>query len=127
LVLLIICIGLFVSIWNMSTPCLTIFFCLFLLGELVSFCSRPINCGKLLVLDLYSFYTRSLSFISIPHSTAVIFPISVSMMFNIFMNFQEFFNYFISSLTKLPLSRKLFSFQVCVGILLFISVIEEQP
>jgi hypothetical protein len=50
LVLLILCIVFFVSIWLISTLSLTISCLLLLLGEFASFCSRALKCAvKLLV------------------------------------------------------------------------------
>jgi hypothetical protein len=50
LVLLILCVVFFVSIWLISALSLTISYLLLLLGELASFCSRALRCAvKMLV------------------------------------------------------------------------------
>ena len=61
LVWMIFCIVLFVSTWLISALSLIISYCLLLLGEFASFCSRAFRCVvKLLVCALSSFFLEAL-------------------------------------------------------------------
>jgi hypothetical protein len=73
LVLLILYIVLFISIWLISSLSLIISCCLLLLGAFASFCSRTLRCAvKLLVYALSSFSLEALRAMSFPLRTAFI-------------------------------------------------------
>ena len=71
LVLLILYIVLFVTIWLISTLTLIISCCLLFLGIFASLCSRAFRCAvKLLVYSLFTFFLEPLRAMSFPLSTA---------------------------------------------------------
>ena len=73
LVLLILCIVLFVSIWLILALSLIMSCHLLLLGIFTSFCSRAFRCAvKLLVYALSSFFLEALRAMSFPLRTAFI-------------------------------------------------------
>ena len=73
LVLLILCIVLFVSIWLILALSLIMSCHLLLLGIFTSFCSRAFRCAvKLLVYALFSFFLEALRAMSFPLSIAFI-------------------------------------------------------
>ena len=73
LVLLILYIVLFVSVWLISTLSLIISCCLLHFAVFASFCSRAFKCAvKLIVYALSSFFVQPLRAISFPLSTAFI-------------------------------------------------------
>ena len=73
LVLLILCVVLFVSIWLISALSLSISCCLLLLSVFASFYSRAFRCAvKLLVCALSSFFLQALRVMCFPLSTAFI-------------------------------------------------------
>ena len=73
LVLLILCIVLFVSIWLILALSLIMSCHLLLLGIFTSFCSRAFRCAvKLLVYALFSFFLEALRAMSFPLTTAFI-------------------------------------------------------
>ena len=120
LVGLILCMVLFVSTWLISALSLIISCCLLLLGEFSSFCSRAFRCVvKLLVCALSSFFLEALRAMSFPLRTAFIVShkcgyVVTSFSLNSKKSLISFFLYF---LTKVSLSRVLFSFHVNVGFL----------
>jgi hypothetical protein len=121
LVLLILYIVLFVSTWLISALCLIISCCL--LGVFASFCSRASRCVvKLLVCALSSFFLAALRAMSFPLSNVFIVSHKFGYVVPSFSlnSKKSLISFFISSLTKLSLSRALFSFHVCVGFLLFL-------
>jgi hypothetical protein len=95
---------------------------LLLLGVFASSCSTAFRCViKLLVCALSSFILEALRAMSFPLSTA--FTVSHKFEY-IVASFslnskKSLISFFISSLTKLSLSKVLFSFHVYVGFLLF--------
>ena len=116
LIWLIVLIVLLVSTWLISALSLIISCCLLLLGEFASFCSRAFRCVvKLLVCVLSSFFLEALRAMSFPLGTTF----TVSHKFgNVVASFSlNSKKSLISSLTKLSLSRVLFSFHVNVGFL----------
>ena len=73
LVWLILWIVLFVSTWLISALSLIIFFCIHLLCEFSSFCSRAFRCAvKLVVYALSSFFLKALRAMSFPLRNAFI-------------------------------------------------------
>ena len=129
LVLLILCIVFVVSIWLISTLNLTISCLLLLLGKFFSFCSRAFRCAvKLLVYVLSSFFLEVLRALSFPLRTAlIVFHKFWYVLLSFSLNSKKsLISFFISPLTKLSLSRMLFSLHMYVGFLLFV-VIEDQP
>ena len=127
LVWLILCIFLFVSTWLISALCLIIHCLLLLLGIFASFCSRTFRCAvMLLVYALCSFFLEAFRVMGFPISTVFIVShkfgyIVPSFSLNSKMSLISFF---LSSLTKLSLSRMLFSFHVYVGFLLFLLLLK---
>jgi hypothetical protein len=121
MVWLIVCIVLFVSIWLISALCLNISCHLLLLGEFVSFYSRAFRyVVKLLVYACSSFFLAALRAMSFPFRTAFIVSHKFGYVVASFsLNSKEsIISFFIFSLTKLSLSRVLFSFHMYVGFLL---------
>jgi len=108
LVLLILCIVLFVSIWLILPLSLIISCCLFLLVIFVFLCSRTFGWTvKLLVYDLSHFFTEALRAMSFPVITAFIVThkfgyVVLSLLLNSKKSLIFFFTF---SLTKLSLSR----------------------
>ena len=104
---------------------------LLLLGEFASVCSGALRCVvKFLVNDLFSFFTRALNAMKFPVRTAFTVSHKFGYEVSIFsLNSRKpLISFFISSLTKLSLSRELFSFHVYVVFLwLLLFVIEDQP
>jgi hypothetical protein len=73
LVWLTVCIVLFVSTWLISALSLIISYCVLLLGDFSSFCSRAFRCAvKLLVYALSSFFLEALRAMSFSLRTAFI-------------------------------------------------------
>ena len=122
LVLSILYILLFVSIWLISDLSLIISCHLLLLGKFASFCSRASRCAFWLLVDaLSSSFLEALRAMSLHHRTAFIVShkfgyVVASLSLN---SKNSLISFFISSMTKLSLSRVLFSFHVNVGFLLF--------
>jgi hypothetical protein len=121
LVWLILRTDLFVSIWLISALSLIIACCLLLLGVFDSFCSRASICSVKLLMDvLSSFFLEALRAMSFPLSTA--FIVSHKFCYDVssisFNSKKPLIFFFISSMTKLSLSRALFSFHVYVCFLL---------
>jgi hypothetical protein len=127
LVWLILCIVLFVSTWLVSALSLIISCCLLLLGEFASFCYRAFRCAvKLLVYACSSFFLEAFTAMSFPLRTAFIESHKFGYVVASFsLNSKKSLIFvFISSLTKLSLSRMLFSFHVYVGFLLFMLLLK---
>jgi hypothetical protein len=127
LVLLILCIVLFVSSWLISTLSLIISCCLLLLGEFPSFCSRAFRCAvKLLVYTLYTFFLESLRVMNFPLRNAFIVSHKFGYVVTSFSlnSKKSLISVVISSLTKLSLSRVLFSCHMYVDFLLFILLLK---
>ena len=127
LVWLILCIVLFVSTWLISVLSLIVSCLLFLLGEFASFCSRAFSCAvKLLLYPLSSFFLEA--FRAVKFSLITVF-IVYHMFGYVVASFslnskKSLISFFIPSLTKLSLSRVLFSFHIYVGFLLFILLLK---
>jgi len=116
LVLLILCIVLFVSTWLISALRLIIS-CLLLLGVFAFFCSRAFRCAfKLLIYALSCFFLQALRAMSFPLSTAFIVSHTFGYVLPSFSlnSKKSLISFFISSLTRLSLSRALFNFPVYV-------------
>jgi hypothetical protein len=114
----------FVSICLISALSLIISCYLLLLG-VFAFCSRAFRCAvKLLVYALSSFSLEALRAMSFPLCTAFIVSHKFGYVVPSFSLNSKVFNFFISSLTKLSLSRVLFSFYVYVGFLLFLLLLK---
>jgi hypothetical protein len=120
LVLLILHIVLFVSTWLISALSLIFFFSLLLLDVFASFCSRAVRCAvKLLVYAFSSFSLEILRAMSFPFTTAFIVSHKFECIVPSFSlnSKKSLISLFISSLTKLSLSRALISFHIYVGFL----------
>ena len=79
---------------------------------------------------LSRFFLEALSAMSFPLSTAFIVSLKFEYVVPLFSLNSKVFNFFLSFLTNLSLSRVLFSFHVYVGFLLFFIffvAIEDQP
>ena len=104
-----------VSIWLISALNLTISYHILLLDVFASFSCRSSRCAvKLLEWDLATFFMKELSAMNFPHNMPSLCPIILGMMHH-FIEFSLTFikslsSHFISSLTKLSLSRELDSF-----------------
>ena len=108
LVWLVLCMVLIVSTWLISALSLIISCLLLLFGEFASFCSRAFwYAVKLLVYAHSSFFLEALRSMSFPLSTAFILPYNFEYIVPSFsLNSKKFLiSFFISSLTKLSLSR----------------------
>ena len=120
LVLLILCIVLFVSIWLISALSLIISCCLLLLGEFSSFV--PELSGVLsscqCMFSPVSFWRHSKTAFIVSHKFGYVLA---SFSLN---SKKSLISFFISSLTELSLSRLLFSFHVYVGFLLFMLLLK---
>jgi hypothetical protein len=117
----------FVSTFLISALSLIISCLLLLLDEFSSFCSRAFRCAvKLLVYALSSLFLAALRAMSFPLRTVFIVSHKFGYVVASFsLNSKKSLIYFfISSLTKLSLSRVLFSFHVNVGFLLFILLLK---
>jgi hypothetical protein len=92
------------------------------MGIFASFCSRAFWCTvKLLVYALSSFFLEALRAMSFPLTTAFIVSHKFGyVMASFSLNSKTSFNFFISSLTKLSLSRAVISFHVYMCFLLFL-------
>ena len=122
LVWLILWIVLFVSTSLISAVHLIISCRLFLLGEFSSFHSRAFRCTvKLLVHALSSFFLAALRAMNFPLRTAFIVFHKIRYIVASF-SLDSKISFFASSLTKVSLSRVLFSFHI--GILLFMLLLE---
>jgi hypothetical protein len=127
LIWLILCIVHFVSTWLISVLSLIISCHLLLLSEFASCSSRAFRCVfKLLVCALSSFFLVALRAMSFPLSTAFIVShkfgyVVASFSLNSKMSLISFF---ISSLTKVSLSRVLFSVHVNLSFLLFMLLLK---
>ena len=119
---LILSILLFVSTWLILALSLIISCYLLHLGEFASFCSRAFrNAVKLIMCVLSSFFLAELRTMSFPLRTAFIVYHNfgfVMALFSLNSKKSSIF-FFISSLTKVSLSRVLLSFHINVGFLLF--------
>jgi hypothetical protein len=130
LILLILCIFPFVSIGLISTLSLIISRCLLLLGEFASFCSRAFRCAvKLLVYALSRLFLEALRAMNFPLRNAFIVSHKFGYVVSSFSltSKKSLISFFISSLTKVSLSRVLFSFHVYVGFLLFMLLLKISP
>jgi len=90
------------------------------LGIFASFYSRAFRCAvKLLTYALFCFFLQALRAMNFPLSTAFIVSHKFGYVVpSISLNSKKsFISFFISSLTKLSLSRALFNFHVYVGVL----------
>jgi hypothetical protein len=117
LILFIVFFFLFVSTWLISALSLIIYCLVLLLDEFASFCSRAFRCAvKLLVYALSSFFLEALRAMSFPLRTAFIVSHKFGYVVASFSlnSKKSLISFFISSLTKLSLSRVFFSFQVYV-------------
>ena len=116
-----LCILLLVSTWLISVQSLIIYCHLLLLGAFASFCSRVFRCAvKLLMYALSSFFLEELRAIHFHLITAFILFLKlwyVMPSFSLYCK-KSFILFFIFFLTKLSLSRELFSFHVYVSFLL---------
>jgi hypothetical protein len=122
-VLFVLYIVLFVSNCLISALSLIISCCLLLLGVFVSFCYGAFWCVvKLLVNALSNFSLEALRGMSFPLTTA--FIVSHKFWYDVPSFSLNYKKSFISSLTKLSLSRALFSLQVYVGFLLFLLLLK---
>jgi hypothetical protein len=124
LVWLILCIVLFISTWLISALCLIIScHLLLLLGEFASFFSIAFRCAvKLLVYASSSFFLEALRDMTFPlrivfiasHKFEYVVP---SFSLN---SRKSLISFFISSLTKVSLSRAFISFHLYVGFLVLL-------
>ena len=124
---MVLCIVIFVSTWLISALSLMISCLLLLLGVLASFCSKAFRCAvKLLVYALSSFFLEALRAMSFPLSTAFIVSHKFGYVVPSFSlnSKKSLISFFISSLTKLLLSKELISFHVYVGFLLFLLLLK---
>ena len=113
----------FVSTWLISALSLIISCLLLLLGEFDSFCSRAFRCAvKLLIYFFSSFFLEAFRAISFPVRNAfIVFHSFWCVVATFSLNSKKpLISFFISSFTKLSLSRALLSFHVYVGFLLFL-------
>jgi len=127
LIWLILCIILFVSTWLISALSLIISCRLLLWSEFVSTCSRAFMCTvKLLLCALSSFFLEALSTMHFPLRTDFIVTHKFGYVVASFsLNSKKYLiSFFISSLTKVSLSRVLFSFHVKFGFLLFMLLLK---
>ena len=118
---------LFGSTWLIPALSLIISCWLLLLGEFASFCSRAFRCVvKPLVYALSSFFLETLRVISFPLRTAFIASYNFrSVVASFSLNSENsLISFFISSLTKLSLSRLLFTFHIYVAFLFFMLLLK---
>jgi len=111
---------LFVSTWLISALSLIISCLLLFLGVFASFCSRAFMCAvKLVTYTLFCFFLQALRALTFPLSTAFIVSHKFGYVVPSFSlcSKKSLISFFISSFTKLSLSRVLFNFHVYVGVL----------
>ena len=97
---------------------LIISYFLLLLGVFVSFCSRDFRCAiKLLVWDVFNFFTKTLSAKHFSRNTTLTVFGYILHSFSL-KSGESFISFFISALTSKSSSRELCSFHEFVGFLL---------
>jgi hypothetical protein len=113
----------FVFTWVISAPEFDYFRPSTPLGRICFFYSRVFRCAvELRVYDLFNFFMEALRAMGLPLSTAFIVSHKFEYDVPSFVKFLKSFNFLkISFLTKLLLSRELFSSHECVGFLLISS------
>jgi hypothetical protein len=132
LVWVILCIVHFVSTWIILVLILIISCHLFLLSEFATYCSRAFRCAvKLLVNAHSSFFLEALRAMSFPlRMTFLVSHKFGNVVASFSLNFKKsLISFFISSLTKVSLSRVLFSFYsyVCFLTFMLILTISRSP
>ena len=110
--------------WVDFSLILIVFWCLLLLGEFAFFCSRAFRCSFLLSPVFFSQHSELLVFLLGLLSLCLI---SLDMLWLPFPLDSKKINFLLYSLTKLSLSRVLFSFHEDVGFLLFMLLLQISP